>query len=132
MTQEQKIQLIKDNSGAIIASLNGVLDATYELREKYLDENDNLKEGLTPDDKLVDFIRSIQQDTSQYESVRQKLIDGDFNMSLTEIARAGLALMFIRGVMDKQLQNIKEGMDKADLLIKQLMDETENVDFSQK
>lgn len=131
MTYEKKIQLIKDYKDVAIASLNAVLDATYELRDKYLEEDGSLKEGLTPDKKLTDFINSIQQDTSQYELVRQKILYGDFNLSLTEIARTGLAIVFMRQVMEKQANYIKEGISKADLLIEQLMDKTENIDFSQ-
>lgn len=132
MTQQEKIELIKANSELIITSLNAYLDTAYLMTDKYFDENGNLKEGLEEDAKVEEFIKSTRQDCCYYESVRTKLVNGDFNLSLAEIARAGLGLVFASARLHKEIKTMKSFKDEIDEILKQLMDEeTWSVDFSQ-
>lgn len=128
---EKKIQIIKDNNEVVKESINAYLDSIYELTEKFFDEEGNLKEGLPSDEKAENFIKSIKEDAPRYESLRRKIIDKDFNLSLTEIAMCGLSLMFMRVQFENQIKRMEEVKQKLENIIEIVMDkETQKVDFS--
>lgn len=131
MTKNDKTALIKEYSGAAIAALNSILDSIYELNEKFFDEAGQLIDGLTPDEKLEGFIKELKEDSTKYESLRRKLLDGDFNLSLAETARVGLSFMFMSKVLEKQIGEMQEAKNKADEMFANLIDsESEIIDFS--
>ena len=80
----EKINLIRDNRDADIAALNVYLDKIYKLTDDYF-EDGKLKEGLSSDAKLEKFILELRDDANKFESVRRKLINNDFNLSLEEV-----------------------------------------------
>lgn len=119
MTEKQK--LIKDNKEAIIAALNAYLDKIYSLYETYFNENENLKEGLTPDEKLETFIKDLKNDQAPiYENVRRKIIDNDFNLSGQEIAYINSTLIFIYGTWEQQIKDLIKAKDEISELIKNI------------
>lgn len=126
---EEKIQCIKDNKDAAIAALDAYLDSIYNLTDKYFDEvpkDDNtgvervLKAELTPDDKAENYIKELDNDARDYEKVREKLKEDDFNLSLSEIARIGLAFVFVGLTFEKQIKAIKEAQEKTLTIINTL------------
>lgn len=110
MNKEEKIEYIKENSEIILIALNSYLDSLYTIVEKYFDrkvDEDNsikweLKEGLENDPKLEKAILDAKETSIEYEKVRNKIINKDFNLSLVEIAQAGIACNFLKVILDKQ------------------------------
>ena len=91
-----------------------------------------LKEGLEPDAKVEGFIKELNSDATEYESIRGKLQSDDFNLSLTEIARIGLAFTYSGIVIQKQIETSQKALGSIKKIIDSLMDgETQKVDFSQ-
>ena len=92
-----------------------------------------LKEGLEPDAKIEGFVKELNSDAAEYESIRGKLQSDDFNLSLTEIARIGLAFTYSGIVIQKQIETSQKALGSIKTIIDSLMDgETQKVDFSQK
>jgi len=90
-----------------------------------------LKEGLEPDEKIEGFVKELNSDASAYENVRGKLLSDDFNLSLTEIARIGLAFTFAGIVIQKRVEESQRALAQIKTTIDVLMEgETQNVDFS--
>ena len=132
MVQDEKNQLIKDNKDAAIAALNSVLDNIYELNEKFFDENGQLIPDLTYDEKAKDFIIEIRKDAPKYEKLRRKMIDDDFNLSLAETARIGLAFMYMHLTIEKQINLLTQVDQKSkDIMSKLINSDNEIIDFSQ-
>ena len=130
LTQEKKIEYIKENKDAAVVAVTSYLDAIYSIREKFLNEDGTLREELPKDEKAEDFIKSIQHDAAMFEIIRQKLICRDFNLSLAEISRVGLCFLFMKEQMTKQVETLNEGITKANSLIEKLIDpSSENIDF---
>lgn len=131
MTLEQKIELIKKNKDQAVTAVTTYLDSIYNVKEQFLTEDGNLKEGLPRDEKAEEFIKSIQKDAVDYENIRRKLIDRDFNLSLLETTRVALAFTFMSVQSTRVIDNMVAMKKICDELVEQLMQETENVDFSQ-
>lgn len=131
MSTEKKINAIKENKDAAIAALNSYLDTLYGMTDQYFDENGDLKEGLERDEKVESLIKSMREDAKKYESIRRKLMDSDFNLSLVEIAYVGLSFVFAGTAMEKQIKNLTLAQKSIKSIIEVLMEgETQNVDFS--
>ncbi len=130
LTKEEKIEYIKENKNAAVVAVTSYLDAIYSIKEKFLNEDETLREELPKDKKAEDFIKSIQHDAAMFEIVRQKLICRDFNLSLAEILRVGICFFFMKEQMTKQVEALNEGIAKANSLIEKLIDpSSENIDF---
>jgi hypothetical protein len=121
MTLIDKINIIKENKESAIKALNAYLDSIYNLTDQYFDNENNLKEGLTHDENLEKFIKETRQDADKFEKVRRKLIDNDFDLSATEIARVGLAYVFISTSWDKQITNLQKAKEEVTNIIEKLM-----------
>lgn len=142
MSIETKIEKIKAEKESAIEALNLYLDSIYNMTDKFFDnqiqEVDGekkvvrvLKEGLEPDKKVEGFIKELNSDASAYEKVRGKLLSDDFNLSLTEIARIGLAFTFAGIVIQKRVEESQKALAQIKATIDVLMEgETQNVDFS--
>lgn len=137
MSIEKKIETIKKNKDEAISAINFYLDTLYNMTDKYFDENNNLIEGLEHDEKVEDFIKSMRQDTIQYENVRRKLINNDFNLSLVDIAYIGLSFLFMGTVTGKRIEVLIKELTERQKFFKSISEnlmenETQNVDFSKK
>lgn len=131
MTLEEKRQVIEKNKSIAVTAINSYLDSIYGLTDKFFDEEGNLRDGLESDPKVEEFIKSTRKETGPYEKVREKLIAGDFNLSLLEVNRVGLSFLFCATRMDKDIKAITAAHDQLMDLVSQLVSkENENVDFS--
>ena len=142
MSIETKIEKIKAEKESAIEALNLYLDSIYNMTDRFFDnqiqEVDGekkvvrvLKEGLEPDEKIEGFVKELNSDASAYENVRGKLLSDDFNLSLTEIARIGLAFTFAGIVIQKRVEESQKALPQIKATIDVLMEgETQNVDFS--
>lgn len=123
---EKKLSLIKENKDAAIAAINSYLDRVYDLTDKYFNEDLSLKEGLTPDEKVEKFIRELRSDCVKYESVRQKLINSDFNLSLYEINLVGLSFMYVVQTWKKQIEMLTKAKSEAENIVQSLLAKKES------
>lgn len=123
---EKKLSLIKENKDAAVAAINSYLDRVYDLTDKYFNEDLSLKEGLTPDEKVEKFIRELRSDCVKYESVRQKLINSDFNLSLYEINLIGLSFMYVAQTWKKQIEMLTKAKSEAENIVQSLLAKKES------
>ena len=119
---EEKIQLIKENKDAAIAALNSYLDKIYNLTDQYFTEDNQLKEGLTKDEKLEKFLIELKNDASKYESVRRKLIDENYNLSLKEINYVALAFTYVSATWQTMIKNLTKAIEETKLIVSKLME----------
>lgn len=131
MTLEEKQKLISENKDQAVTAVTTYLDSIYSVKEQFLTEDGELKEDLPRDEKAEEFVKSIQKDAKDYEIIRRKLIDGDFNLSLLETTRVALAFTFMSVQSERLIKQMISMKEIADGLVEQLMQGTENVDFSQ-
>lgn len=116
----EKINLIRDNRDAAIAALNVYLDKIYKLTDDYF-EDGKLKEGLSSDAKLEKFILELRDDATKFESVRRKLIDNDFNLSLEEVSYIALGFVYIAESWRSQIKKLTLAAEQAQAITKVLM-----------
>lgn len=131
MTLEEKQKLISENKDQAVTAVTTYLDSIYSVKEQFLTEDGELKEDLPRDKKAEEFVKSVQKDAKDYEIIRRKLIDGDFNLSLLETTRVALAFTFMSVQSERLIKQMISMKEIADSLVEQLMQGTENVDFSQ-
>lgn len=143
MSLDTKIQVIKEEKESAILALTLYLDSIYNMTDKFFDnmiqEVDGeekvvrvLKEGLVKDEKLENFIKELNNDCSEYEKVRRKVQNDDFNLSLQEISRIGLAFTYAGAITQKKIEENQKALAQINKIIKTLMEDTQNVDFSKK
>lgn len=116
----EKINLIRDNRDAAIAALNVYLDKIYKLTDDYF-EDGKLKEGLSSDAKLEKFILELRDDATKFESVRRKLIDNDFNLSLEEVNYVALGFVYMAESWRSQIKKLTLAVEQAQAITKVLM-----------
>ena len=97
-----KIELIKQYKETAIAALNSYLDSMYNLTDKYFDKEGKMLPLPERNAKVENFIQEVRADTQKYESVRRKLIDENFDLSLYEINLVALSFNFTIETMKKQ------------------------------
>jgi hypothetical protein len=114
-----------------VTAVTTYLDSIYSVKEQFLTEDGELKKNLPRDEKAEEFVKSVQKDAKDYEIIRRKLIDGDFNLSLLETTRVALAFTFMSVQSERLIKQMISMKEIADSLVEQLMQGTENVDFSQ-
>ena len=119
---EEKIQLIKENKDAAIAALNSYLDKIYDLTDKYFTEDNQLKEGLTKDEKLEKFLMELKNDASKYESVRRKLLDENYDLSLKEINYVALAFTYVSATWQTMIKNLTKAIEETKPIVSKLME----------
>ena len=120
----EKINLIRDNRDAAIAALNVYLDKIYKLTDDYF-EDGKLKEGLSSDAKLEKFILELRDDATKFESVRRKLIDNDFNLSLEEVNYVALGFVYMAESWQSQIKNLTFAVEQARTITKTLTEKTD-------
>lgn len=119
---EEKIQIIKDNRDAAIAALNSYLDKIYGLTDQYFTSDGILKEGLTKDEKLEKFLLELKEDASKYESVRRKIIDEDYNLSLIDINHVALAFTYVSATWQTMIKNLTKAIEETKPIVSKLME----------
>lgn len=119
---EEKIQLIKENKDAAVAALNSYLDKIYDLTDKYFTEDNQLKEGLTKDEKLEKFLMELKNDASKYESVRRKLLDENYDLSLKEINYVALAFTYVSTTWQTMIKNLTKAIEETKPIVSKLME----------
>lgn len=119
---EEKIQLIKENKDAAVAALNSYLDKIYDLTDKYFTEDNQLKEGLTKDEKLEKFLMELKNDASKYESVRRKLLDENYDLSLKEINYIALAFTYVSATWQTMIKNLTKAIEETKPIVSKLME----------
>ena len=119
---EEKIQLIKENKNAAIAALNSYLDKIYNLTDQYFTKDNQLKEGLTKDEKLEKFLMELKNDASKYESVRRKLIDENYDLSLKEINYVALAFTYVSATWQTMIKNLTKAIEETKPIVSKLME----------
>ena len=119
---EEKIQLIKENKDAAVAALNSYLDKIYNLTDQYFTEDNQLKEGLTKDEKLEKFLMELKNDASKYESVRRKLIDENYDLSLKEINYVALAFTYVSTTWQTMIKNLTKAIEETKPIVSKLME----------
>lgn len=119
---EEKIQLIKENKDAAVAALNSYLDKIYNLTDQYFTEDNQLKEGLTKDEKLEKFLMELKNDASKYESVRRKLLDENYDLSLKEINYVALAFTYVSATWQTMIKNLTKAIEETKPIVSKLME----------
>ena len=119
---EEKIQLIKENKDAAVAALNSYLDKIYTLTDQYFTKDNQLKEGLTKDEKLEKFLMELRNDASKYESVRRKLIDENYDLSLKEINYVALAFTYVSATWQTMIKNLTKAIEETKPIVSKLME----------
>ena len=119
---EEKIQLIKENKDAAVAALNSYLDKIYTLTDQYFTKDNKLKEGLTKDEKLEKFLIELRNDASKYESVRRKLLDENYDLSLKEINYVALAFTYVSATWQTMIKNLTKAIEETKLIVSKLME----------
>ena len=119
---EEKIQIIKENRDAAIAALNSYLDKIYGLTDQYFTGDGKLKEGLTKDEKLEKFLLELKEDASKYESVRRKIIDEDYNLSLIDINHIALAFTYVSATWQTMIKNLTKAIEETKPIVSKLME----------
>lgn len=116
-----KIELIKQYKETAIAALNNYLDSMYNLTDKYFDKEGKMLTLPERNEKLESFINEIRIDTQKYESVRRKLIDENFDLSLYEINLVALSFLFTTEIMKQQVKNLTQTIEALSDLAAALM-----------
>lgn len=119
---EEKIQIIKENRDAAVAALNSYLDRIYNLTSQYFTEDNQLKEGLTKDEKLEKFLMELRNDASKYESVRRKLLDENYDLSLKEINYVALAFTYVSATWQTMIKNLTKAIEETKPIVSKLME----------
>lgn len=119
---EEKIQLIKENKDAAVAALNSYLDRIYNLTNQYFTKDNQLKEGLTKDEKLEKFLMELRNDASKYESVRRKLLDENYDLSLKEINYVALAFTYVSATWQTMIKNLTKAIEETKPIVSKLME----------
>lgn len=125
MTLQEKQTLIKENKEAAISAFNTYLDSIYDLTDDFFDEEGNFQNFLSKDEKLENFIKSLRSNTNDYEKVRKKLINNDFNLSLFEINIVMLSFYYVNEKWKKQIEQLEIARNEAQKLIHSLIDNEE-------
>lgn len=114
MNLQEKIEYVKKNKPTAVAALNKVLDRIYDIKDKFFDDEENLKEGLERDEKAEKELHSLFRDAEKYEEVRQKLLDDDFNLSLAEVNYIGLSYFYLIANWENMIKRLKKAITEAE------------------
>lgn len=122
MTLQEKQTLIKENKEAAISAFNVYLDSIYDLTDDFFDEEGNFQNFLSKDEKLENFIKSLRSNTDDYEKVRKKLINNDFNLSLFEINIVMLSFYYVNEKWKKQIEQLEIARNEIQKIINSLIE----------
>ena len=110
---EEKIEFIKANKALAVAALNTYLDAIYDLTDDFCDEEGNRKAVLPSNPEVEDFLNEVGAGAREYENVRQKLNNDDFNLSTLEINYIALAFLYVTISIKREMDKIQKTYTQA-------------------
>lgn len=121
MTLEQKREIIIKNKDPALAALEAVTDRIYNLTDPLLDNKESIATEKIGNYDAQEFVETLRKDASKYEKVRQKLLSGDFNLSLTEINYVALAFHYSAARMRGLIVSFNKAIDLSEQMVKDLM-----------
>ncbi len=121
MTLEEKRNLIKEYKEPAQKAIEKYLDSLYDRTDPYFDEKGNFLSELPKNEKVENFIRSLREDAVKYESIRHKIIKGDFNLSLYEINLIGACFIYIMEVWKKHIEQLTKAGEEMEKLYKNIV-----------
>lgn len=110
-----------------IAALNKYLDCLYNTTNKFLTDEGELNEALFESEKIAGFIKELIEDEKKYESVRRKIMDNDFNLSLTEINLVALSFVFVDTRLKNYIKQFEKARDSIFPIVNSLISEDEQL-----
>lgn len=106
-----KIELVKENKDAIVAAFNFYLDFLDGLLPE---DSSTLEENVADlPDNLKEVLKSSYERVQQYESIRQKIINNDFNLSTVELDYTGLMLFFWGAMTKNHIAKLQKAVEIA-------------------
>ena len=64
----------------------------------------------------------LKNDASKYESVRRKLIDENYDLSLKEINYVALAFTYVSATWQTMIKNLTKAIEETKLIVSKLME----------
>lgn len=119
----KQIFLIQQYTKPIIASINYYLDYIYNLKDEFYDDNDQLNRELEHDEEAEGLINRVSEKVEQFEIIRAKLTNDDFNLSTTEISYIGIALLFYYKVLQIKIARENEALELSKFLVQEIFPE---------
>ena len=119
----KQIFLIQQYTKPIIASINYYLDYIYNLKDEFYDDNDQLNKELEHDEEAEGLINRVSEKVEQFEIIRAKLTNDDFNLSTTEISYIGIALLFYYKVLQIKIARENEALELSKFLVQEIFPE---------
>lgn len=124
MTLEEKREIVVKNKDPALAALEAVSDRIYDLTDPLLNDKGNIMTAKIGNYDAQQFVKTLRDDSSKYESIRGKLLSGDFNLSLTEINYVALAFHFCAENMRGQINSLNKAIELSEAIVKDLMSAT--------
>ena len=119
----KQIFLIQQYTKPIIASINYYLDYIYNLKDEFYDDNDQLNKELEHDEEAEGLINRVSEKVEQFEIIRAKLTNDDFNLSTAEISYIGIALLFYYKVLQIKIARENEALELSKFLVQEIFPE---------
>ena len=124
MTLEEKREIVVKNKYPALAALEAVSDRIYDLTDPLLNDKGNIMTAKIGNYDAQQFVKTLRDDSSKYESIRGKLLSGDFNLSLAEINYVALAFHFCAENMRGQINSLNKAIELSEAIVKDLMSAT--------
>lgn len=121
MTLEEKREIVVKNKDPALAALEAVSDRIYDLTDPLLNDKGNIMTAKIGNYDAQQFVKTLRDDSSKYESIRGKLLSGDFNLSLAEINYVALAFYFCAENLRDQIKSMNKAIELSEVLVKDLM-----------
>lgn len=121
MTLEEKREIIIKNKDPALAALESVSDRIYDLTDDLLNEQGKLMTAKIGNYKAEQFVTELRNDAEKYEKVRAKLLNSDFNLSISEINYVALAFYFCSEKLHAQIADMEKAASLAEDLREKLM-----------
>ena len=121
MTLEEKREIIIKNKDPALAALESVSDRIYDLTDPLLNDKGNIMTAKIGNSDAQQFVKQLRDDSNKYEKVRQKLLSGDFNLSLTEINYVALAFHFCSERMRGEIISLEKAIELSEGIVKDLI-----------
>jgi translation elongation factor EF-Ts len=119
--------LVKSHKDESIAALDKYLDCLYNTTNKFLTDKGELNEALFDSEKVANFVKELIEDEGKYENVRRKIIDNDFNLSLTEVNLVALSFVFVDTRLKNYIKSFQKVREEISPLITQLTSADSNL-----